>query len=205
VTRAYVQGKLDFIWRHIPRTAVASVLDVGCGNGIFTSALADSTEPVGVDYSLNMLSANPASRRVCGLATELPFASNMFDLVFTANLLHHVEDPAKVIIEMRRVSRQFVAFVEPNRWNPLMWVFGAIYPPERGTLRSSAGILMQAARSAGLDVIACECMGMISQNNTPAFLLPLLQKVDGVQPLGEYAVLVARKRVAGESQWHSSP
>jgi len=69
--------------------------------------------------------AERACRRVVeGELTYLPFGDRSFDVVFEANLLHHVEDRTEVVREMARVSRRWVILIEPNRYNPLMLAFG---------------------------------------------------------------------------------
>jgi len=51
-----------------------------------------------------MFSENPCSTIVQSDASELPVQTASFDVVFEANLLHHVNDRAKVVEEMARVS-----------------------------------------------------------------------------------------------------
>ena len=115
------------------------------------------------------------------------------DLVFEANLLHHVSDPSAVITEMNRVSRKYVVLLEPNRYNPLMFAFSVVVAAERGGLKSTAKGLRQKVNQAGLHLLACLTTGMISQNNTPQMLLSLLRRFDRQIWWGEYVVLVAEK------------
>ena len=46
---------------------------------------------------------------------------------------------------------------------------------------------------AGVRVVACRTTGMISQNNTPQALIPLLRRFDRQIWWGEYIVVVAEK------------
>jgi ubiquinone/menaquinone biosynthesis C-methylase UbiE len=104
VISAYVWPKLDFMRKTVLLDERTSVLDVGCGNGIYTYYLAEICHQVtGVDSSRNMLSVNPCSTVVQSDASELPLQKASFDVVFEANLLHHVSDRAKVVEEMARV------------------------------------------------------------------------------------------------------
>ena len=121
---AYADPKMDFIRSHAPITG--SILDLGCGNGIFTQRLSKEGAMVtGLDFSAHLLSQNPHNVLTCGDATLLPFRDASFDLVFEANLLHHVSDAGTVLKEMHRVSRKYVVLLEPNRNNPLMFAFSA--------------------------------------------------------------------------------
>jgi SAM-dependent methyltransferase len=194
VVLAYAAPKIDYVLRNTSLESRSTILDLACGNGVFTHHLKRiSASTVGLDLSSHLLAQNPSGRRVCGDAVTLPFADDAFDLVFEANLLHHVPDREHVLREMRRVSRRYVAFVEPNWLNPIMFLFALAVPAERGLLKSSARSLMDLVRVSGLRPIFITTTGMISQNNTPAFLLPFLKRFDTQIWWGEYCVMVAEK------------
>lgn len=194
VVAAYANPKIEFLQKHVPLEA-KRVLDVGCGNGIFTVPLAKAAGSViGVDLSSHMLNLNPHPHCVQGSATVLPFADRSFDVVFEANLLHHVDDPSAALRELCRCSGRYLLMIEPNRWNPLMFGFGLLVKAERGLLRSSRSILVRLVEEVGFRVKAVTTTGMISQNNTPAFLVPWLKRFDREMTLGEYVVLCAERR-----------
>jgi ubiquinone/menaquinone biosynthesis C-methylase UbiE len=91
------------------------VLDVACGPGIVTAALAPrAREVVALDITPEMLAkarqrcAAAGLRNVTfreGSATELPFADNSFDAVVTRLSVHHFPEPGLVLGEMFRVLR----------------------------------------------------------------------------------------------------
>jgi len=94
-------------------------------NGVFTHYFEQLCGFVsGLDNSSNVLAERACWRVVEGELTYLPFGDRSFDVVFEANLLHHVEDRTEVVREMARVSRRWVILIEPNRYNPLMLAFG---------------------------------------------------------------------------------
>jgi len=192
VVSAYADPKVDFIRTHARLTG--SILDLGCGNGIFTRRLCrDGASVTGLDLSQNLLRQNEHDLLTCGDATSLPFRNASFDLVFEANLLHHVNDVGVVIAEMNRVSRKYIVLLEPNRYNPLMFAFSVVVSAERGGLKSTVKRLRQELNRAGLQVQASLTTGMISQNNTPELLLSFLRKFDRPIWWGEYIVIVAEK------------
>ena len=90
------------------------VLDVGCGTGDFLRLLAPIVSPgtaVGVDLSETMIAEarqrsaenlGNLSFRV-GSVLELPFPAESFDRVIATQLLLHVPDPQKALLEIRRV------------------------------------------------------------------------------------------------------
>ena len=90
------------------------VLDVGCGTGDFLRLLAPIVSPgtaVGVDLSETMIAEarqrsaenfGNLSFRV-GSVLELPFPAESFDRVIATQLLLHVPDPQKALLEIKRV------------------------------------------------------------------------------------------------------
>ena len=193
---AYADPKVDFIRAHIPLTG--NILDLACGNGIFTQRLAcEGGTVTGLDFSAHLLKQNPHGQLTRGDATHLPFMDSTFDVVFEANLLHHVNNVPEVMREMSRVSKKYVVLLEPNRYNPLMFAFSLVVAAERGGLKSCTRYLCQEANATGLYVVACRTTGMISQNNTPQMFVPLLRRFDRQISWGQYIIIVAEK-VLGE-------
>jgi ubiquinone/menaquinone biosynthesis C-methylase UbiE len=193
VMRAFAVPKMDFISQFIDFSN-ASVLDVGCGNGGFTSLFAEiSPFVVGLDYSEHMLLGNPGKILLRGKGEGLPFKDGSFDMVFVSNLLHHAADPEAIMGEMARVTRRYIVLLEPNCLNPLMFLFSVVVRAERGGLRSSKAFLTRLLQEKDFRIIRCSAMGMISQNNTPQFLIPLLKRFDREIFWGEYLVAIAEK------------
>jgi SAM-dependent methyltransferase len=88
------------------------VLDVGCGPGIVTCALAaHAGRAVGLDLTPAMIERARALAGERGVEVDwivgdlrpLPFDDGSFDVVATRFVLHHLEDPAGALAEMRRV------------------------------------------------------------------------------------------------------
>src|SRR5687767_3582624 len=99
--------------RYVGERRVPAILDLGCGTGRFTQALADTfdADTVGTDPSRKMLEqarAKPSSSRVryehaSGETLPLPDAS--IGLVFMSMVFHHFLDPPQVARECRRVTQ----------------------------------------------------------------------------------------------------
>jgi SAM-dependent methyltransferase len=87
-------------------------LDVGCGTGALSYALAPHVrEVVGVDSSPDLLAAAreraPANCTFLeGDAAALPFGWGEFDLVGCVRVLHHVRRPELVVADLARVMRR---------------------------------------------------------------------------------------------------
>src|SRR5258708_4772811 len=88
---AYADPKVEYIRKHVPLQG--KILDVGCGNGIFTLRLAKAgADVIGLDYSQLLLSQNPHHGLTRGDANALPFAAGAFHFVFGATSLHHMRE-----------------------------------------------------------------------------------------------------------------
>ena len=92
------------------------VLDVGCGTGGFCiAALKESADVFGIDkdskaIEICRLKASihsiPLEHFQVSTAENLPFKENTFDFIFCNSVLEHVNDVAKTISEMLRVTKQ---------------------------------------------------------------------------------------------------
>jgi len=86
----------------------SETLEIGCGTGLILREVAQKARnAVGLDISHGMLGAC-AERQlnvVEASATQIPFASNRFDLVYSFKVLAHVEAIQTAMEEMARVTR----------------------------------------------------------------------------------------------------
>lgn len=92
-------------------------LDVGCGPGIVMDALSSYLNPSGIDIDRRMVLAcrTRGFEAVCAPAEDLPFEDDSFDVVYCTYLLLWVNDPVKVVSEMKRVSKKWVlCLAEPD-------------------------------------------------------------------------------------------
>jgi len=90
----------------------ARVVDVGCGDGRLAELLVRAGVHVtGVEpatylrerFRERVLSIDPASQIVDGVAERLPFADGEIRHLVTTEVLEHVPDPAAAVKELRRV------------------------------------------------------------------------------------------------------
>jgi len=115
--RSYSPDVLEF-WLRTISTALGEarindILDLGCGTGRYSAALAGyfNAFVVAVDPSEKMLSEarKKENHRVLflrGSGEAVPLADKTVDLVFISMVFHHFSDPMKAARECRRVLRE---------------------------------------------------------------------------------------------------
>lgn len=114
---------LEALIEHGNVNRASRVLEVGCGTGNYIRAIADATGAIctGVDPSREMLRrartefgwpkdrANAAERPdvtfIEGRAEDLPLADRQFDLVYSVDVIHHVENRDAASRELARVLK----------------------------------------------------------------------------------------------------
>jgi 2-polyprenyl-3-methyl-5-hydroxy-6-metoxy-1,4-benzoquinol methylase len=138
---------LDELWA---KAAPASVLDVGCGEGVLTLAWAErlgdtqvgADAPrgtggriVGIDLEDPKLRAEWETRERPNLefraeeATRLSFSDDEFDLASAIEVLEHVPEPEATLAEMARVARGHLLVSVPREplWRLLNMARGAYW------------------------------------------------------------------------------
>lgn len=120
-----VTARLDSMNR-LRRLKGGRLLDIGCGNGAYTIAMADGfTDVVGIDIEpdrLDLFRAAPGHTiEVHHMSADsTSFEDGSFDAVTAIETIEHVDDPSAVAREVRRVLKPGGVFylTTPNRWWP---------------------------------------------------------------------------------------
>lgn len=97
---------------------VKSVLDLGCGIGIFTDALAKKgLFATGIDYSGEVILLaqktykNPNAKFLTAYIYNLPFLKNSYDMAICVSTFQHLKDTKKAILEVKRVLKPGGIFI----------------------------------------------------------------------------------------------
>jgi len=189
-------GVLEQIHAAIKPTMEMSLLDLGCGPGIVTAAVApDVREVVAYDLTPEMLDQAKKRCQEAGLknvqfelgsAEHLPFEKETFDCVVTRLTIHHFIDPRPVMNEVARVTRKggrvVVADVVSSEDAEEAMLHNALE-----TLRDpthirmlSPGVMLEVIKSAGLRITSTSTWEMkrsydewIRITNAPERVKPL--------------------------------
>ncbi len=95
----------------IPKSP-GKVLDIGCHSGLLTSQVLKHAHSESIDgIDISKRSINLAKKRITsgkfkvGNAHNLPYKNRSFDTVLCIEVLEHVENPDKVVSEIKRVLK----------------------------------------------------------------------------------------------------
>ena len=106
------------------------IIDVGCGDGVFTNDLYECGKPklmIGTDLAGKAVAEaqKKYARNSKNISFktescyEISFPDKSFDVAIARGLLHHLADPQKAISEMFRVADE-IFIIEPNGNNPIL-------------------------------------------------------------------------------------
>jgi SAM-dependent methyltransferase len=115
--------RLEMVREHVPLES-ARILDIGCGIGTYVKRFRQySDEVYGVDVEPERVAKASETLPNIQLARgeKLPFPDDWFDLVFSNEVIEHVDDDRQTIREAVRVTKPggYVVIFAPNR----LWPF----------------------------------------------------------------------------------
>lgn len=104
---------MDVVSQHVKPERIKTILDLGCGTGRFSEALAVrfGADVIGIDPSKKMLAQaegkqhDPRIRYALARGEALPLRDNSVDLIFISMVFHHFDNPLLAARECRRVLR----------------------------------------------------------------------------------------------------
>jgi ubiquinone/menaquinone biosynthesis C-methylase UbiE len=104
---------MNVVSSHVKDQRIQTILDLGCGTGRFSEALAVrfDAEVIGIDPSEKMLGqaqrkrSDPRIRYERGRGESIPLPDNSVDLIFMSMVFHHFDDSKVAACECRRVLR----------------------------------------------------------------------------------------------------
>jgi SAM-dependent methyltransferase len=181
------------------------ILDVGCGTGANLEMLSQFGEAEGVDVSDDALEfcRQKGLKVQKGLAEEMPFADESFDIVTALDVVEHLDDDVAGLKEMNRVMTQegrALIFVPA-----FMWLWGVQDDISNHRIRYTRAQIVERLRKAGFEVERATYANI-------TFFAPVLagrtiMKLTGLKPASENNINISAlnglfgKIFSAESIW----
>lgn len=134
-TKRQTNEMVRVIEKHFPKKI--DILDLGCGDGTFTTALFEKLKPnsiLGIDPAVKAINLakkkhpkykSQITYRVGNIYNADKFKEKIFDLVILRGVLHHLYEPEKAIHKISKIGKN-VLVVEPNGYNPVLKIIEKI-------------------------------------------------------------------------------
>jgi len=113
VQKFLINNFLKTLLKEAGKLKPQSILDVGCGEGFTLQKLRENKigkELVGIDFSDRAIQIgkklHPHISLNPGTIYHIPFKADSFDLVICSEVLEHLEDPKKALLELQRVTKK---------------------------------------------------------------------------------------------------
>ncbi len=197
-----------------------SVLDIGCGTGVFLGELVGRyPEVTGIDLSPDMLAAVPEAlarrcRLVCGPIESADLPGGSFDAAVCRGVLHHVADLEKTLLRIFSLLRPggVLVFSEPCNDSLLLrlprWYWRSFSDRfDRDHFALGSDVLNRSLRQAGFRVTARHKFGFVAfPLCSLSDILPVMRYLPGALSLArgliKFDELCARVPGVRNESWH---
>lgn len=142
----FYREKMRAIHQIAPSCSFQNILEVGGGQGGLTALLYPQAHITNLDFNPDYAQAacnkQPQVTFVCGDAINLPFADHAFDAVTMFDVIEHIPDHQKAVIEALRVLKPngFLLISTPNEnWRFPYYSLMKSICPEEGAIMAEWG------------------------------------------------------------------
>jgi SAM-dependent methyltransferase len=177
------------------------VLDVGCGVKPYYPFFAQAREYVGLDVQ-----ANPHAD-LAGAVEDIPVGDASFDIVLCTQVLEHVDDPARAVRELHRVtapggrvlaSTHGVMLYHPNPQDLWRWTHTGLERLFRDNGWSDVTVRPGAGSAEALAMLVGNYLHLLAKRaGVPLLARPLITALNGAGAALDRRVALLRDPVPG--------
>lgn len=210
---------MEALARHLEGRQPATMLDLGCGTGRFSNALArhfDATV-VAIDPAATMLERareKPTDRRVRyeqAPGEAIPLETASVDVVFMSMSFHHFNDPPRAAAECRRVTRAGgTIFVRTGTVEQIgAYAYVPFMPSSRAIIENLLPDAPRLRSLFGAAGFACVARETVTQTIAPNWLAyvakieaggdSVLAQIDPLELAAGFAAMRARSSDVGDA------
>ena len=184
---------MNVVSSHVEGQRINTILDLGCGTGRFSEALAVrfDAEVIGIDPSTKMLEQARKKRRdrriryELGRGESIPLPANSVDLIFMSMIFHHFDNPRLAARECRRVLRnRATGFLRAGTSEQISsYPYVDFFPESRPILEEclpTTTIVREVFEAAGFRTITSEVVNQEIARNYAAYADKLSAGADSV-------------------------
>ena len=121
ISRFFLNNFFHVLLLEIKRLKPESILDVGAGEGFVLEKLRQQKigkKLEGIEYMDEAITlgkkVNPKVTIKKGDIYKLPYKANSFEVIICTEVLEHLEEPNKALIELKRVTSKYIILSVPN-------------------------------------------------------------------------------------------
>jgi ubiquinone/menaquinone biosynthesis C-methylase UbiE len=184
---------MNVVSSHVNDQRINTILDLGCGTGRFSEALAVrfDAEVLGIDPSKKMLEQAERKRRdqrvryESGRGESIPLPDHSVDLIFMSMIFHHLDDSKLAARECRRVLRSgATAFLRAGiRERISSYPYVDFFPQSRPILEDclpTSTFVCEVFEGAGFRTVSQELVTQEVAQNYAAYAEKLAAGADSV-------------------------
>ena len=184
---------MNAVASHIENTSIHTILDLGCGTGRFSEALAArfNSDVIGIDPSKKMLEQARSKqldsrvRYEPGSGEGIPLDDSSVDLIFMSMIFHHFQDPFLAARECRRVLRdRGKIFVRTGTRERIMsYPYVDFFPasiPIMNEVLPGSSLIREVFTTAGFRMVTLDLISQTIAPNHMAYANKLAAGADSV-------------------------
>lgn len=121
ISKFFLDNFKSLLLQQVKKLKPESILDVGAGEGFILEMFRKNhigKKLEGIEYMDEALAfakkLHPHVKIKKGNIYELPYKDNSFDIIICTEVLEHLEEPAKALEELKRVTKHYVILSVPN-------------------------------------------------------------------------------------------